>query len=192
MSQVHSSGELAAIGALSFGAGALMACGLCVTPFPGPLLALPIAGAFGGWVLARCALGLRAAAIAALRFAMGFGLSGLLVVFSLISLQARVEPGWGAIAWGLGLALGGGIGGGSLRRPPSASPGPRAALSFGLSGALGGGMGFALFPTLNLLALAGGMVMAFMLGGSLLGAAVAPTVARREGTHDTGEGRASS
>jgi hypothetical protein len=144
------------------------------------LLALPLAGAVGGGLLARYAVGRRAAPVAAHRFALGFAPSGLLVLFSLISLQARVEPGWGATAWGMGLAVGGGIGGGYLRRAPHAgpltfaSPGLAGALAFGLSGAVGGWLGFALFPTMRIAGLGVGMATALVLGGALLGAAVGP------------------
>jgi hypothetical protein len=177
MGQDHPSLGLAPIGALSFGAGAFLACALsAATPPLAPLLALPLAGAVGGGGLARSAVGRRAAPLAALRFA----LSGFLILFSLISLQAEVEPAWGATAWGLGLALGGGIGGGCLRRAPTpgpvrfASPGLAGALAFGLSGAVGGGLEFALFRALSVWGLAMGMVLALALGGALLGLTVGP------------------
>jgi hypothetical protein len=181
MGQYYPSFGLAPIGALSFGAGALVACAISAVPSPILLLALPMAGAVGGGGLAWYAVGRRAAPIAALRFALGFACSGLLVVFSLVSLQARVEPGWGAAAWGMGLALGGGIGAGYLRRAPHAgrfllaSPGLAGALAFGLSGAVGGWLGFALLPTMRMGGLGVGMVTALVLGGALLGAAVGPT-----------------
>src|SRR4051794_35598582 len=105
---------LALVGALGFGSMAVAVWGESASPSPlASLLTLPLAGAVGGSGLASLTKGVRAVPDAALRFALGFVLSALMAWFSLISLQARVEPSSGAIVWGIGLGLGGGIGGSS-------------------------------------------------------------------------------
>jgi hypothetical protein len=175
--------RLTLLGALYFGSLALATCVMFGGSLPmGSLLALPLAGAVGGGGLALHTKGWRAAPGAGLRFAFGFALADLIIFFSLVSLQASVEPLWGATAWGIALALGGGIGGSSLRRPPGlgprgfGSPTLAGALAFGFSGAVGGWLGFIFFGSWKspnrAQGLDVGMVLALAMGGALLGAAL--------------------
>lgn len=171
----HHPARLALLGGLSFGPFALL--------FAAPdlrvwLLAIPLAGAVGGGVLTSQVEGWRRALAAALVFAFGFLLADVFVFFSLISLQAEVVPLYGATAWSIGLAIGGGIGGlalGLLSAPRCFrwDLGLRGALAFGLPGAIGGWLGFALFGAgMGMLGIAAGLFSALALGGALLGAAI--------------------
>jgi hypothetical protein len=186
MSDSSPSFRLAALGALSFGSIALAACVIPGEAIPlASCLALPVAGAVGGGCLAWQIAGWKAALAAAVRFAFGFGLALPIIWFSLISLQAEVEPGWGATAWGIGLAFGGAIGGSSLQRTPRSGPGRfvspagAAASAFGLAGVIGGWLGFTLFGQRifqkSARGLDVGMVLALVLGGLVLGAVLGRT-----------------
>ena len=164
-----------------FGSVALVTCILLADSVPlAPIVALPLEGAIGGGGLAWHAFGRRTAPNAALGFALGFAMACFLVFFSLISLQREADPAVGAIIWGFGMALGGGIGGSYLRRVtgPGNIKGVSSALAgllaFGLAGALGGGLGFSLFRTMRVQGLSIGMILSLTLGGALLAMTLVP------------------
>ncbi len=115
--------------------------------------------------------------IAAMLIAMaGWGLTGLIVLFSLVSMQASIDPAWGAMAWGLGFGTGGAIAGGPLSRlwMPAGSDlakvpwgGPIAGLAFAGSGAISGCLAFLGFANLGVHGLAVCVWLAYLLGGQI-------------------------
>ena len=171
---------------LSFGlAGLLAAAG---TLFPlAILISFPLAWLVGlisfplAWLVASLLIRRRTVsagrAAAATIMATGGGcLTGIIVLFSLISLQARIEPAWGAISWGLGFGLGGAIAGPSLSWywVPADATSDRvrfswliAWLAFSFSGAVAGYLGFLGFATLHAYSLSLCVWLAYLLGGLL-------------------------
>lgn len=100
--------------------------------------------------------------------------TGLIVCFSLVSLQADIEPAWGAFAWGLGFGAAGAISGSSLSRlwyqgsqETARIPfaGCIAGVAFTISGAVAGFLAFLGFPAWNVTSLIVCIWLAFQLGG---------------------------
>src|SRR5208337_3400777 len=97
----------------SFGlAGVLAASGFLY--FPAMLFGFPLGGLAASLLIRRRAgsVGLRIGAM--ILAVAGCGLTGLIVMFSLISMPARIDPFWGALAWGVGFGIGGVLSGQSL------------------------------------------------------------------------------
>ncbi len=136
----------------------------------------PLAGLGVSVVMCRTPQSFMPRPLPAMLCVFGWGITGCIVLFSMISLQADIEPLWGAFSWGLGFGIAGAICGRSLS-PPGTIRGkhvdrrPFAGLvatgSFAFSGALAGYLAFTGFGTWNLWALAGGLWLAFQLGGLL-------------------------
>ena len=107
---------------------------------------------------------------------VGCGLTGLIVIFSLISMQARIDPAWGALAWGLGFGIGGALSGPSLSwlwLPADARSnrvrfaGVIAWPAFAFSGAIAGFLGFQGFLALHFYSVSLCVWLAYLLGGLL-------------------------
>jgi len=98
---------------LSFGLAGLVAAAGMIFPLA-ILISFPLAGLVASLLIRRRTVSAGRAAAATIMATGGGCLTGLVVLFSLISLQASIEPAWGAIAWGLGFGLGGAIAGPSL------------------------------------------------------------------------------
>ena len=159
----------------SFGlAGVLAAAGFLYYP------AMPFGFPLGGLaaaLLIRRRTGSTGQRIAATIMAIvGGGLTGLIVVFSLISMQARIDPTWGAMAWGLGFGIGGAVSGPSFSRlwlPADAKSdklpfgGAIAGLAFAGSGAMSGCLAFLGFNKLGFYAPGLCVWLAYLLGGRL-------------------------
>ena len=159
---------------LSFGlAGLLAAAGIL---FPvGILISFPLAGLVASLLFRRRTASAGRAAAATIMATGGGCLTGFIVLFSLISLQASIEPAWGAISWGFGFGLSGAIAGPSLRWywvPADATSdrdraGLIAWLAFSFSGAVAGYLGFLGFATLHAYSLSLCIWLAYLLGGLL-------------------------
>jgi hypothetical protein len=97
----------------SFGlAGVLAASGLLY--LPAMLFGFPLGGLAASLLIRRRTATARQRIAAMIMASVGCGLTGLIVIFSLISMQARIDPAWGALAWGCGFGIGGALGGPSL------------------------------------------------------------------------------
>jgi hypothetical protein len=139
------------------------------------LIAYFLCGAFGAMVLTW---GLEPVFRGAAGFGCGFIIAAIFVFFTMISLQAGGKPeyGWGAAGCGIGFALGGGLGGLSIRRELSIVGG----LAFGVAGAAWGLVVFWLAGQrkgallVSILDYFGIVVFIFpyLLGGALFGAAL--------------------
>jgi len=157
----------------SFGvAGILAAAGLLY--FPAMLFGFPLGGLAAALLIRRRTGSVRRAIVATIMAAGGWGLTGLIVVFSLISLQAQIDPVWGALAWGAGFGIGGALSGPALswlwvpagaRSHKVHLAGLIAALAFACSGAIAGCLGFQGFLALHFHALSLCVCLAFLLGG---------------------------
>lgn len=171
-------------GALGFGAGGLF---VALTewfvfsrsyeempPLYYILIAYFLCGAFGAIVLTW---GIEPAFPGAAGFGCGFIITSFLVFFTMISLQGggRPEYAWGATGCGIGFALGGGLGGLSIRRELAIAGG----LAFGIAGALWGFIVFwlegqgneeLLSPILEYFGIVV-FILPYLLGGALFGAA---------------------
>src|SRR5271157_14853 len=100
---------------VSFGlAGVLAAAGLLY--FPAMLFGFPLGGLAASLLIRRRTASARQQIGATIIATFGCGLTGLIVIFSLISMQARIDPAWGALAWGLGFGIGGALSGLALSR----------------------------------------------------------------------------
>ena len=172
-------------GALGFGAGGLLVALVEWFVFSKPyeemmpvhyiLVAYFLSGAIGAMVLTW---GLEPVFRGAAGFGFGFVVAAVFVFFTMISLQGGGKPdyGWGAAGCGIGFALGGGIGGFSIRRELSIVGG----LAFGVAGAMWGLMVFWLEgqevgTLLSLLLKYLGIVVfifPYLSGGALFGAAL--------------------
>src|SRR4051794_34447824 len=135
-------------------AGALAAVGLLFPP--AILFSFPVAGLVALLLIRRRRVSLGRAIGAVIMATVGSGLTGFIVLFGMISLQAEISPAWGAISWGLGFGIGGAMAGPSLSRlwaPANAysdrvrSAGVIAWLAFSFSGAVAGYLGFLGFAT---------------------------------------------
>ena len=159
---------------ISFGlAGGALAISLFLA-FPAGLFLFPIAGGAASFLIQRGNKSDGQGVVAGILAFAGFAFTGLMVGFSLISLQADVEPLWGAVAWGLGFGVGGAISGQSLsrlwllsnQRSAAASfAGCIAGFSFMLSGAIAGCVAFLEFPKWQVASLIVCTWLAFQLGG---------------------------
>ncbi|MEY3459208.1 MAG: hypothetical protein RL215_2365 [Planctomycetota bacterium] len=159
---------------ISFGlAGAALAIATA-NQSPGRLVLFPLTGLVASILIHRgsCSRGQRIAG--SILATAAFGLTGLMVAFSLISLQADIEPLWGAFSWGLGFGAAGAISGRSLSRlwrpgsrqsPDIPFAGLTAGVAFTLSGAIAGFLAFLKFPTWNVSGLIACIWLAFQLGG---------------------------
>ncbi len=159
----------------SFGlAGVLAAAGFLY--FPAMLFGFPLGGLAAALLIRRRTGSVRQLITATLMAAGGCGLTGLIVVFSLISMQARIDPAWGALAWSFGFGIGGVLSGPALswlwlpagarsKKVPLA--GLIAGLAFAFSGAIAGYLGFQGFLALHFLALSLCVCLAYLLGGLL-------------------------
>jgi hypothetical protein len=161
---------------VSFGSAGLLLAILAVLWFPYGFFLFPIAGLSASLLIHRGTQSRGQRLTASAISAMSFAVTGFTVCFSLISLQALVQPGWGAFAWGLGFGLAGLLAGRSLcrlwRRVDQHSVNVRfaasiAGISFAISGAIAGFLAFLLFPAWNVVGLAAGVWLAFLLGGFL-------------------------
>jgi len=172
-------------GAIGFGAGGLFVTLTEWLVFSAPyeemmpiyyiLIAYFLCGAIGAIVLTW---GLEPMYRGAAGFGCGFVITSFIVFFTMISLQGggRPEYGWGATGCGIGFALGGGLGGLSIRRELSIAGG----LAFGVAGAAWGLIVFWLAGQrkgallLSILDYFGIVVAIFpyLLGGALFGAAL--------------------
>src|SRR5205807_791191 len=104
-------------------------------------------------------------------------LTGAIVHFGMISLQAEVDPTWGAISWGFGFGIGGAIAGSPLAWlwVPADASSRRvrhaawiAGLAFSLSGTVAGYLGFLSFADLHdTHGLSVFVWLAYVLGGLL-------------------------
>ena len=161
---------------MSFGlaGGALATAGFLEFAFE--IFLFPIAGLAVSFLIRRGTKSAGQRIAAATLATVGFGLTGVMVFFSIISLQAKIEPFLGAFAWGLGFGIGGAISGQSLSRlwlPASTGSdripfaGVVAGLAFTLSGAVAGFLGFHGFSTWNLSSLVLCIWLAHLLGGLL-------------------------
>ncbi len=159
----------------SFGlAGVLAAAGFLYSP--AMLFGFPLAGLATSLLIRRRTACARQLITATIMATVGCGLTGLIVVFSLISMQARIDPVWGALAWGLGFGIGGALSGPSLSRlwlPASSRSrkvhlaGLIAGFDFAFSGAIAGYLGFEGFLALHFHALSLCVCLAYLLGGLL-------------------------
>ena len=113
---------------------------------------------------------------ASVAFGAGFIIPGIIIPFSLISLQADLDLLWAAISWGFGLGLGAGVAGLILvlldRTQRSRLP-LMAATAFLIGGMTGGPLAFGLFglasgPGTGLWAFPIGLFLAYAIGGALL------------------------
>jgi uncharacterized protein YqgC (DUF456 family) len=75
------------------------------------LISFPLAGLVASLLIRRRTVSARRAAATTILATGGGCLTGFIVLFSLISPQARIDPAWGAISWGLGFGLGGAMAG---------------------------------------------------------------------------------
>jgi hypothetical protein len=159
-------------------AGLIAATILLACPGAFSVYAFPIASFVGAFAYATGAKERVRVWLAAVIMAFGFGMTGLIVLFSLISLQAQVDPRWGAIAWGLGFGPGGAMAIAGLGLPRlrgdidvagRSSPWAVGGLLFGIAGALGGALAFSLFSEFRNSGLATGVITAFSLGGTWVG-----------------------
>ena len=195
--------RLAARGAAGFGAGALIIIALIVLEtvlananpsrepsgvlFMAIIAAFPLCGILGAgaltWKVADSATTLRAM----FGFAVGFFIAPWGMLFSLMSLQASAGPeyAWGAIAFGVSFAVGGGIGTAFLDWRLL----PAGILGFAIPGAISGavlfgGLGVLLVSNpdsskaLAAVILVTAALLPCVVGGAVLGAALART--RRE------------
>ena len=142
--------------------------------FPAVLFLFPIAGVAASLLIHQGTKSAGQRIVAGTMTAAAFGFTGWIVFFSLISLQADVEPLWGAFAWGLGFGVAGAISGQSLSRlwrPGSQESatipfaGLIAGVVFMLSGAVAGFLAFLEFPKWNVASLVVCIWLAFQLGG---------------------------
>ena len=172
-------------GALGFGAGGLFAALVEwfvfsasyeeMVPLYYILIAYFFCGALGAIVLTW---GLEPVLRGAAGFGCGFVITQFFVFFTMVSLQGGGSPeyGWGATGCGIGFALGGGLGGLSIRRELSIAGG----LAFGIAGALWGPIVFWLEGQTGgqLLSQALGYfgilvaIFPYLVGGALFGAAL--------------------
>lgn len=159
----------------SFGIAGVVLVVIAFLSFPnGLIISFPVAGLVASLLICRGNKSSAQRVAAAALTAASFGVTGLTVVFSLISLQADIEPVWGAFAWGMGFGLAGGISGRSLsrlwRRGGQGSAvipfaGSMAGLAFAMSGGVAGFLGFLGFPAWNVSVLIACIWLAFQLGG---------------------------
>jgi hypothetical protein len=159
----------------SFGIAGFVLVVATFLSFPyGLIVSFPIAGLVASLLICRGNKPIAPRVAAAAWTAASFGVTGWTVAFSLISLQADVEPVWGAFAWGLGFGLAGAISGRSLsrlwRRGGQGSvvipfAGSIAGLAFAMSGGVSGFLGFWGFPVWNVPILIACIWLAFQLGG---------------------------
>jgi hypothetical protein len=192
--------KLAARGAAGFGVGALIIIALVLVEsvlsnarpgrqpsgvlFMAIIAAFPLCGILGAgaltWKVADSATSRRAM----LGFAVGFLVAPWGMLFSLVSLQASAGPeyAWGAIAFGVSFAIAGGIGAAFLGWRLL----PAGILGFGIPGAISGallfnGLGVLLVSnpdaskTLAAAVAVTAFLLPFVVGGAVLGAALART-----------------
>ncbi len=132
---------------------------------------------------------------AAVGFGFGFVVTSFAVFFTMLSLQAAARPeyGWGATGCGVGFALGGFIGGLSIRGKLAIA----GALSFGIAGALWGPLMFwQAWPrgepqSASLIDYIGILIFLFpyLIGGALFGAVVGAMIqnyGEAEGSEEAG------
>jgi len=142
-------------------------------PFYFLFIAYFLCGAFGAIVLTW---GVEPVFPGAAGFGCGFIITSFLVFFTMVSLQGGGTPeyGWGATGCGIGFALGGGLGGLSIRRELAIA----GALAFGIAGALWGFVVFwlegqgneeLLSPMLKYFGIFV-FILPYLLGGALFGA----------------------
>lgn len=155
----------------SFGFAGLALAASVFLIHPFGYVLFPIAGLAASLLIHRGTSSVSQKVAAAVLATASFGFTGMVVAFSLISLQADIDPVWGAFAWGLG------FGGAGFSTGWSFSPQARqgsltlfaasfiAGAGFTLAGAIGGCLGFLLMPHLGVAALAAGIWLAFVLGG---------------------------
>jgi|LakMenE01Jun11ns_1017448.scaffolds.fasta_scaffold9834982_1 hypothetical protein len=158
----------------SFGfAGGALAILALLTP-AAIVFFFPLAGVVASLLLHQGSESIRKGIVAGAHAAVGFGFTGMMVMFSAISLQADVEPLWGALAWGIGFGVAGVISGQSLSQiwhPDSHGSNAKAfaeliaGVAFSISGAVAGFMAFQQFPKWSLASLSLGIWLAFQLGG---------------------------
>ncbi len=172
----------------SFGlAGVLAAAGFLY--FPAMLFGFPLGGLAASLLICRRTSGAGPRVAATIMATVSCGLTGLIVFFSLISMQARIDPYWGALAWGVGFGIGGTLSGPSLSRlwlPTSARSNNVhfaaliAGLAFAFSGAVAGYLGFQGFLALHFYALSLCVCLAYLLGGLLCECGWQRSLARTE------------
>ena len=169
-------------GAAIFAMASTVASAAILLPLWSPSLpfhgAETVAGFVLSGVLGGAAWAARGSVASSLRgavaFGVGFVIPGLLIPFSLISLQAEVSLLWAAFSWALALGLGGCLAGlllpGSYRRDLTVS----ASVGFLVGGAIGGPLAFALFgtargPGSGRWAFPLGLFVAYAVGGAVFG-----------------------
>jgi hypothetical protein len=172
-------------GALGFGAGGLFVVAMeWFVFFRGPEEIVPIRYLFGGYFLCGAfgaivlMFGLQESLRGALGFGLGFMITGFMVLFTMLSLQASAAPEyvWSAWGCGLGFAVGGAMGGIFIRFELALA----GAISFGLAGALWGPLLFSHVwqrkgaLLVSLADVIGVLVIIFpyAVGGALFGAAL--------------------
>ncbi|MGD0042191.1 MAG: hypothetical protein ABSE84_17600 [Isosphaeraceae bacterium] len=160
---------------VSFGlAGVLAAAGFLY--FPAMFFGFPLGGLAASPLIRRRTASASRWIAATIMATVGCGLTGLIVIFSLISMQARIDPAWGALAWGLGFGIGGALSAPSLSWLwlPADARSNRvhfarviAGLAFAFSGAIAGYLGFQGFLSLHFYSLSLCVWLAYLLGGLL-------------------------
>jgi len=155
----------------SFGLAGLVLASSVVLIHPFGCTLFPIAGLAASLLIHRRTASVSQRVTAAVLATVSFAGTGILVAFSLISLQADIDPVWGAFAWGLGFGVSGFSTGWSFS--PQARQGSLSLFAassiagggFTIAGAIGGCLGFLLMPHIGVAALATGIWLAFVLGG---------------------------
>lgn len=144
--------------------------------FPYGLFLFPIAGLVASLLIHQGTRSVSQRIAAGVLATAAFGFTGMIVSCSLISLQADIEPAWGAFAWGLGFGIAGIVCGqffSQLSHPDRHGSGRIrfagviTGIGFAISGAVAGFLGFLMLPAWNIFSLAFGIWLAFQLGGIL-------------------------
>ena len=172
-------------GAIGFGTGCGIAFGIPAVIGPDLFIIVEctigfvISGVIGGAYLAKGRNVQRSALIASIGFAIGFIAAGMVIMFTCISLQGGVSISGGATGWGVGFGIAGVIGALFLRSGLKVITfrslvylAIAGGVGFGIGGAIGGAIAFAIFTKLNYWAIFIGLLIAHILGGTLLGAAL--------------------